>query len=216
MPQSPSWIDPDAFARNLGEPGSKEGDAASDGEGPDDVFPAVVEPAPLAESVPPSSRPTVAPSWSARGRSTASAAPVAPPPAAGALLSTLPVAALDDFERRGALFKQWMRSLVGERPFFVTDAEGQILVAERVPADRAVSAPILERALRVLRPFVGGARARGAHVQLEDGQLLQMIWNRTERGRVAVGIFGDPVLDARRVEWVSRAVERVFEKEPRP
>jgi hypothetical protein len=196
MPQSPSWIDPEAFLQSLGEPAaeswSTEAPEGSAAEAP--IAGARPEPDRVSTPAPPAPRPT---------------APAVQP------LSGLPIAAIDDLERRAGLFRSWMRTLVGERPFFVTDAEGQILVVERVSAERAVVGPVLERALRVLRPFVGGARARGAHVLLEDGQLLQMIWNRTERGRVAVGIFGDPVLDADRVEWVSRAVERVFEKEPR-
>jgi hypothetical protein len=193
MPQSPSWIDPDAFIRSLDDAETTGGAFEAEARGSD------VPPRSSAEASEPS------PERAEPRRRIPSVRP----------LSRLPVAAIDDLERRAGLFRQWMRTLVGDRPFFVTDAEGLILVVERVSADRAVVGPVLERALRVLRPFVGGARARGAHVQLEDGQLLQMIWNRTARGRVAVGVFGDPVLDADRVEWVSRAIERVFEKEPR-
>lgn len=187
MARSPSWIDPDAFARTLGEdPWDPEPGGS------------------LAPSTPP------APADGA----TASTRPprrdlVVP-------LSRLPTGAIGELETRSRLFTRWMQTLVGERPFFVTDAEGLVLIAERVPADRAIVGTILERALRVVRPFVGSARASGAHVALEDGQLVQMMWHRTERGRVMLGVFGEPLLDPDRVRWVGRALEQVFAKESTP
>jgi hypothetical protein len=185
MPRSPSWIDPEAFAGLASTPPPAEAEA---------------HPGDPAEPGPAGDRP--------EARSTPEDAPgPSRPPAA---VASVPVASLAAFERRVHLFQQWMRTLVGDRPFFVTDADGHVLVTERVPAERVIAGPVLERALRLLRPFVGGARARSAHVQLEDGQLLQMIWHRTARGRVGLGVFGEPVLDPARVEWVERALEAVF------
>lgn len=202
MPRSPSWIDPDALVESLGD---------SAGARPHGLGQAEEAARPEAED-------------------SAGAGPRGPEESAGAIrpeaedsggavpstrrpLSGLPVGALDALSHRVELFQRWIRTLVGDRPFFVTDAEGLMLVTERVPADRAVVGPIVERALRVVRPFLGSARTRSAHVELEDGQHLQMLWHRTDRGRVVFGVFGDPLLDADRVDWVGRALERVFAKE---
>jgi hypothetical protein len=192
MPRSPSWIDPEAFA-GLDAPRPPEARPAPDALPERERREPAASPAPAREPIapPPSAEPT-------------------PPPAT----ATVPAASLEALETRVRLFRQWMRTLVGDRPFFLTDADGHVLLTERVAAERVVAGPVLERALRILRPFIGAARARSAHVQLEDGQLLQMVWHRTARGRVGLGVFGDPVLDPARVQWVERALEKVFAVEP--
>jgi len=124
-----------------------------------------------------------------------------------------PLEALQGLEVRIGLFRRWMRTLVEDRPFFLTDAEGFILASERVPTDRAVVAPVLERALRVVRPFLGTSRARGVDIELEDGQRVMVKWYGTPRGRVGLGVFGGPPLDADRTAWIAGALARVFAKE---
>lgn len=215
MPQSPSWIDPDAFAANLGEPTSPESEGTewpSSGLAGSRVEGTAEQEQDTSVEVAATVDPTVDPATETEAPARRPP-PILHPQRTEAQLSGLPIAALQSLELRARLFQRWMRTLVGDRPFFVTDAEGLVLVAERVQADRAVAAPVLERAIRLLRPFIGSARARSAHVELEDGQLLQMVWHSTPRGRVGLGVFGDPVLDAARVDWVARALERVFAKD---
>ncbi len=123
------------------------------------------------------------------------------------------VEAVVAMQERTDLFRRWLVSLVGERPFFAADAEGLVLLSQHVSSEKAVTAQVLERALRLLRPFFGPSRVRSSSLTLEDGQAVQMVWQNTDRGRVAVGVFGEPELDAEQLSWVGRALERVFARE---
>jgi hypothetical protein len=106
---------------------------------------------------------------------------------------------------------EWLKQLLADRPFFICDPDGLTVVRHRLSADRVVALH-LERGLGILRAVLGPEPPTEVSVRSGAGERVSVIWCSTELGRMALGVYGDPVPSPEETEWIREGLGLVFRR----
>jgi hypothetical protein len=159
-------------------------------------------------------------------------APTPPPTPAPAPVALAPLAELHDEESAMAVFGAhaetltvdarleaflgWLMCGTGAFAAFVADREGLALSNHNAPEGCVAAVGALGRAQHDISRFVPSPEAGSSTVELDEQNLLQVVWADTAVGRIAVGLVLGGALERRMVQRIRRLTQLAIRPDWRP